>query len=44
MPVVTVAQLRDVIEALAPGDTVRLSLWRAGKPRTLKVTLGEPPS
>ncbi len=44
-PVVSQAQLRDVIEALAPGDSLSLTVWRAsGKEETLLVTLGQAPA
>ncbi len=43
IPIVTQAQLRDVIETLAPGDRVHLEVWRAGKQVAVVVTLGRPP-
>jgi len=41
--IVSEAQLRDAIEALAPGDLLRLQLWREGKRETVGVRLGQPP-
>lgn len=42
-PITSDAQLRDVIEALAPGDRLRLELWRARREETVVVRLGRPP-
>lgn len=42
-PVATAAQLRDVLETLAPGDPLRLELWRHGRLVTVTVMLGQPP-
>jgi 2-alkenal reductase len=41
--IVSEAQLRDVIEALAPGDRLGLRLWRGGELVSVQVTLGRPP-
>jgi len=41
--IVSEAQLRNVIEALAPGDLLRLELWRGGKEKSVSVRLGQPP-
>jgi S1-C subfamily serine protease len=42
-PIVSESQLRDVIEGLAPGDALRLQIWREGKQVSVVVTLGRPP-
>jgi S1-C subfamily serine protease len=42
-PVATAAQLRDVLTKLAPGDTLRLELWRGNNRETVTVRLGRPP-
>jgi S1-C subfamily serine protease len=36
-------QLREVIEALAPGDRLRLEIWRANKEQAVSVRLSAPP-
>jgi S1-C subfamily serine protease len=41
--IVSEALLRNVIEALAPGDLLRLELWRGGKEKNVSVRLGQPP-
>ena len=42
-PTANEAQLCNVIEGLAPGDSLRLEIWRAAKEETLVVRLGRPP-
>src|SRR5262249_10479665 len=36
----TLARLRDLVAAKKPGDTMRLVVYRKGKPKTVVVTLG----
>jgi putative serine protease PepD len=43
VPIVTEAQLREVIQARAPGDPIRLEVWRSHKKVSVLVTLGRPP-
>jgi S1-C subfamily serine protease len=42
-PVSTLAQIRNVLEMLTPGDELRLGLWRGDRRETVTVRLGEPP-
>ncbi len=42
-PTANEAELLNVIEGLAPGDSLRLEIWRAAKEKTLVVRLGRPP-
>jgi S1-C subfamily serine protease len=43
VPIRDETELRDVIEALAPGDRMQLEIWRANKEQAVSVTLGAPP-
>jgi S1-C subfamily serine protease len=43
VPIVSEADLRNVLQALAPGDALRLQLWRSGKKETVLAILGRPP-
>jgi S1-C subfamily serine protease len=42
-PVTSDAQLRDVIQAMKPGDTLSLQIWRGNQKVTVHVKLGGPP-
>ena len=42
--VTSVEDLRDVLAAQAPGDTIEIELYRDGKKRTVEVTLGRQPT
>ncbi len=42
-PVTSVAQLRDVIETMKPGEKLALQLWRGDTKKTVHVKLGQPP-
>ena len=44
MPVINLAELRDVIAGLEPGDTITLKIYRGEHTRTVKVKLGRRPS
>jgi S1-C subfamily serine protease len=43
-PVTTTAELQSAIDAKEPGDTVTLTVERAGEPRTVEVTLATRPA
>ncbi|MGH9099550.1 MAG: S1C family serine protease [Acidimicrobiales bacterium] len=43
VPILDEAQLRDILEALTPGDRLRLEIWRTDKEETVYVKLGKPP-
>ena len=43
-PVTSSAQLQSAVDAKQPGDTMRLTVERGGKRRTIEVTLAERPS
>ncbi len=43
-PVTSSAQLQSAVDAKQPGDTLRLTVERGGKRRTIEVTLAERPS
>ena len=43
-PVTSSAQLQSAVDAKQPGDTMRLTVERGGKRRTVEVTLAERPS
>jgi len=42
-PISSVAELRDVIQAKKPGDSLRLELWRGSSKKTVEIKLGRPP-
>jgi S1-C subfamily serine protease len=42
-PVASVAELRDVMQAKQPGDTLTLELWRGKSKETVQIKLGHPP-
>ena len=42
-PVKTLSRLRDVVEAMKPGEKVRLVIYHQGKRKTLDVKLGRQP-
>ena len=42
-PITGDAQLRNVIEAMKPGDKLALQIWRGDHKETVQVTLGRPP-
>ncbi len=42
-PVSSQAQLRDVIQAMKPGDRLALEIWRGSSKQTVNVRLGRPP-
>jgi serine protease Do len=43
-PIDRVSDLQRIVFGDKPGQTVTLDVWRYGKHRTVKLTLGEPPS
>jgi S1-C subfamily serine protease len=42
-PITSEAQLRDVIKAMKPGQTLALQIWRGSAKQTIHVRLGRPP-
>ncbi len=42
--VTSIGDLRDVVAAHKPGDTIDLKIYRDGKPKTVSVTLGRQPT
>src|SRR5581483_11453968 len=42
-PVSTISDLRNVIQAKKPGDTLSLELWRGTHRKKVQIKLGEPP-
>jgi S1-C subfamily serine protease len=38
------SQLRNIVEAMKPGDTLALKIWRGDRKETVHVKLGEPPT
>ena len=42
-PVTSDSQLRNVVQAMNPGDTLTLQVWRGNKKETIHVKLGQPP-
>jgi S1-C subfamily serine protease len=43
-PLTSESQLRNIVQAMKPGDTLALQIWRAGRKETVHVTLGRPPA
>ncbi len=43
VPIASEAQLRNVIQAMKPGDHLALRIWRGAREETVRVTLGRPP-
>jgi S1-C subfamily serine protease len=43
-PIASLAELRDVLQGLAPGDVVTLKIYRGDQTKTIKVKLGRRPS
>jgi S1-C subfamily serine protease len=43
-PVTSDSELRNVVQAMQPGDTLTLQIWRADKKETIHVKLGQPPT
>jgi S1-C subfamily serine protease len=43
-PVTSDSQLRNVVQAMKPGDTLALQIWRGDKKETVDVKLGHPPT
>jgi S1-C subfamily serine protease len=43
-PVTTDSQLRNVVQAMKPGDTLALQIWRGDRKETVHVKLGQPPT
>ena len=42
-PITSDSQLRNVVQAMKPGDTLTLQVWRGNKKETIHVKLGQPP-
>jgi S1-C subfamily serine protease len=42
-PIISDSQLRNVVQAMKPGDTLTLQVWRGDKKETVHVKLGQPP-
>jgi S1-C subfamily serine protease len=43
-PVATESQLRNIVEAMKPGDKLALQIWRGDRKETVHVKLGQPPA
>jgi S1-C subfamily serine protease len=43
-PVASLTRLRDIVAAKKPGDTIRLVIYRNGKKKEIRVTLGRQPA
>jgi S1-C subfamily serine protease len=43
-PVTSDSQLRNVVQAMKPGDTLTLQIWRGDKKENIHVELGQPPT